>query len=67
MDGKAKDYEYVAIRLNKENGKHWIDFRTMSGDPEYVKVKVDQDNRLIPAWAVNNPVVRIAYVKIEEV
>lgn len=63
MSTKASGY--MAVR--KTEGREWLDFHTLAVLPEITKRQMSTYNEMLPAWAKDNPVTRIARVVIEEV
>lgn len=58
---------YAAVRKSKDSGREWIPTSTISLLIWDVRKKVKEEEELAPDWAKDNPVVRIAKIKIEEV
>lgn len=56
---------FVAIRKNEQ--REWLDSSTIALLPEIVQERIDAATVAIPSWAKENPVVRIAPVKVFEV
>jgi hypothetical protein len=61
----VKKTVYCAIR--QTGGREWIDINTVELDAEMAQFQADEVNGIMPSYAQNNPVVRIAKCLIEEV
>ena len=59
-----KIYAYAAIRCT--NSLEWIDVNTLEILPESARNAADVTNKLVPLYAQDNPVIRIARVEIRE-
>ena len=62
---------YAAIRMRKTDcvgySPEWLNTAEMSSDIETVQAMVQANDALIPHWAADNPLARIAHVKISEI
>lgn len=58
--------DYVAIRRCSDDGHEYMDTRHIWAGPTVVRWYTDIDDKQNPRWAKDNPVVRIAQIKIEE-
>ena len=55
---------YAAIR--QTDNREWIDINTLEVLPELARNAADTTNKLIPLYAQQNPVIRIAKIEIRE-
>ena len=57
---------YVPVRRCQDDQHEWLDLADLGLSPDQAREKAATLDRLIPAWAAANPVVRIARVTLTE-
>ena len=58
-----KDAVYFAVRQSGDSFREWIDVGSCSHGADICKLKADEDDAKVPAWAGANRVVRIVRVE----
>lgn len=56
---------YMAVRLTED--KEWLDKETLAYSESDARKFATDSEKNIPEWAKENPVVRVAKIRIEEV
>ncbi len=63
----VETFVYCAVRKRTGVQEEFIDYQTISELSQNSQQKADEVNKLIPKWAEDCPVVRIAKVKVTEI